>query len=547
MRRLMNRLLYRAGILLVYAAVAGGIYLVHGSQPPLSVDHIAYMKLANDIRHAHPDGRYFEGFRSAQSYGVLLALLYPWTSDHIRSMKMVLAVLTFLELWAFEYLMYCFTQSRLLAVLFAILSIFHVSFGAVFWGMTSFEASLSRSLIIPPILLVLGYYLRNEGHRRRILVFPALVYLSVIHLSSLYILATLFCYEGLLSIERWFRKERSDLSGLILEGLFTLLVFIQVKPWVVPNKISRLFHMHFGSAAPAAPMVSSQQAWATELFAQPWRNFPPPPATLLMISASAGVIILLSAASVWLRRRSLVHQDRQLLRLAACTVFCAYGLQLALWVLRSFMPVYPYNFEEVRLIGFLAIPMIILVFKLVEHLWNRPDHRQRRWAILVIALFLMQPIFVVQSLPKTTRTAINQWMIRAGLVENYESLRSMYARSILKLEDPSTRFYYSMAGIIKWLEPRVSSKTVILTDRSELYLLNAQVIGSANAFLNKDVRTPQRQTWMRCVLQLHDVLSRRDESALEQLMKDYHADFAVVPWNSPKAEFTEGRYSIIAQ
>lgn len=536
----------RVGILALYALISAAVFIAHGPQPELTVDHIAYMKLANEIHDAHPDGRYFEGVRAVRSYAALLACLYDWTGDHIRSMKLVLAIVTFLSLWAFEGLMGCFTSHRAAAVLFSVLSLFHISFGAVFWGLTSFQASLSRSLIIPPLLLLLRYFWMNEHRRRRSLVFPALVYLSFLHMSSLYILVTLACYEGIRACGEVARKIRPDISTWILEGGLSLLAFWQMKPLIMICKIPVLLNLSFASSARACA-VGSREAWAAELFAQPWRNFPPPPATLLMVVASIGMIFLLSVFSVWIRRRFLGEQDRQLLRWAAAILLCAYGVQFVLWMLRSFTSVYPYNFEEVRLIGFLAVPMILLVFKLVEYLWNRPGRAGRLWAVVTIGLFLAQPIRLVDELPRPGRQALYDWLLRAGWLENYESLRAIYARSVLKLDDPSVRFYYSMTGILQWLTPRVTPQTVILSDRSDLYLLNAWLVGSANSFLDKDVRTPQRQTWMKSVQQLHAALSAHDEAAVERLMEEYGADYAVVPWTTSKALFAEGRYSVIAR
>ena len=56
----------RASILAVYVALALGVYFLQGPSPPISIDHIAYFKLADQIRAAH------EYMESSQMFGKIV-------------------------------------------------------------------------------------------------------------------------------------------------------------------------------------------------------------------------------------------------------------------------------------------------------------------------------------------------------------------------------------------------------------------------------------------------------------------------------------------
>ena len=45
--------------LAVYTVFAIVFYFLHGPEPTLRIDHIAYFRMANEIMAAHPDGGYW--------------------------------------------------------------------------------------------------------------------------------------------------------------------------------------------------------------------------------------------------------------------------------------------------------------------------------------------------------------------------------------------------------------------------------------------------------------------------------------------------------
>lgn len=208
--------------LLVYTGFALLVYLLQGPEPPLSIDHISYFKLADDIRTEHAAGDYWRSFNSVRGFGVLLAYLIGVTGSHVVSLKLMLAAMTVGYLWAFQGLMSLVTASRARAMLFAILSALFVSFGASIWGMTDFSASLNRTVIMPFVVLLVWLFFRNFASPWRYVVLPALVALSLLHLSALHVFLVFGAFELFdFALRRRFRIDRDV-------GAFVGAVFVSV-------------------------------------------------------------------------------------------------------------------------------------------------------------------------------------------------------------------------------------------------------------------------------------------------------------------------------
>lgn len=213
--------------LVVYTCFAALVYVLQGPQPPLSIDHVSYFKLADDIRSEHALGDYWRSFTAVRGYGVLLAYVYDATGSHVTSLKVILAVLTVGYLWAFQGLMSLFTPKRSRAMLFAILAALFVSFGASIWGMTDFSASLNRTVIMPFVVLLVWFFFRNYGSPWRYVVMPAFILLSMLHLSALHVFLVFGAFELFdFALRRRFRIDRdvgafvgAVLVALVLQGL----------------------------------------------------------------------------------------------------------------------------------------------------------------------------------------------------------------------------------------------------------------------------------------------------------------------------------------
>ncbi len=552
----------RIWILALYVGFAIGVYVIHGPRPPISIDHIAYFKQADQIHSAYPRHDYWRAISATHSYGVIMAYFFDLTGDHVKTLKILLAIMTLAYLVCAEFLFSRFTPHRWIAVLFAVVSGFHVSFGPVFWGVTDFSASLNRTMVVPPMLLLLGFYFGNYGLNRRLLVYPALVLLSVLHLGTYYLLGVLVTMDGI-RILRCFclRRDRcaSDLRAYLASFALIGGAYIAIQPFNLKGDVlSALIPRIERTAIPETATsprsandvhLSSRDAWRMELFAQPWRNFPPPLATDIAAGMSLALVVPLSilGGMLAIRRSGWRTSDKPMLLMAGSVLFCSYGLQSALWMVRKLLPIYPLNFEEVRTVSLIYCPILYFTLRGFEWMWvDHPFAGARRLALLAVGLFLLQPIVIVRLLPLRVREHMLAVARKMGVLDQRETQRTMYARQVLRLETDGQGFYYSVLPTFKWLRAHIRPTDRILTNRDELYMLPATVIGTSNGFLNIDIRSPQRLTWHQGVLDLDAALSAHDAQRVRQLARKDGADYAVLPWSEKGAVWDDGNYSVIA-
>jgi hypothetical protein len=553
-------LLRRTALLVLYASFAIGVYISNGPTPPISIDHIAYFKLADGIRAAYPAHDYWRAIGVTRTYGVIMAYAYGLTGDNIQTLRILLAAMTVAYLWCTELLFSLFTSKKWSAVLFALLSAFHVSFGSVFWGVTDFEASLNRTLAIPPMLLLLYWYLANYDRARRYAAYPALVLLSVLHLGTYYLLSVLFAMDAIrIALELSHGRPPLKLLGpfagalVLVAGAYLVIRPLSLDRSILSRLVPRFERAPVGEAPAMAvdtqtTPLGSKEAWEVELFAQPWRNFPVPLATLLAAVMSLALIIPLSfLGGLWAIRHTRWRRfDRPMLLMTLCVLICAYSLQFSLWVARHWFPVYPLNFEEVRTISLIYLPILYFALRAFDFLWyDNGSVNARRLACLGLCLMLLQPIVVVRLLPRAVREELFQTAIRMGILDGRESQRNMYARQVLKLESAGDRFYYSMLPALAWLRAHTTAESRILTNRDEVYLLPATVVGTSNGFLSTDSSSPGRALWRRQVLEMDSAAASHDAVRIREIARKYGADFAILPWPEEGAVFSDGNLSIL--
>jgi hypothetical protein len=548
-------------IVAFYICFALGVYIIHGPHPPISIDHIAYFKLADQIRDAHPQHDYWRAASVTHSYAVLMCYLGDLSGDHVKTLKILLAVMTVAYLCSAERLFALFATHRWVAVLIAVVSAFHVSFGSVFWGVTDFAASLNRTLVVPPMLLLLAWYFGNYPRRRRFLTYPALVFLSILHLGTYYLLAVLAAMDGVRLIrDVLFRRERlsANLASYAAAFLLVALAYLSIEPLNLTRnvltmllpRVEQTTHpaVSLSQSPPMDGVLSSRDAWAMEIFAQPWRNFPLPFATILAALMSLAVILPIAIGSGFLaiRKTGWRPADKPMLLMAASVVFCAYSLQCTLWVVRQFIPIYPVNFEEVRTVSFVYLPILYFIMRGFEWAWFQGGAwESKRLAVLGIILVLLQPIVIVRVLPRVLRERIFDAARQMGVLDQRESQRNMYARQVLRIESAGHRFYYSMVPMISWLRTHAGPEQRILTNRDDLFLLRSTVVGTSNGFLNLDIRSPLRLIWHQQVLELDAALAAKDSQRVRELARKYDIDYTVLPWTEEGAAFSNGGFSII--
>ena len=560
------------GVSLVYISFAAFVYLAHGAEPELSIDHVAYFKMAKSILGNHPDGSYWKEINSTKSYAVLMAYAYGVTGSHILSLKWILAGLTVLHLYAFQLIMSLFTPDCWKQILFSLLGAFYVSFGATFWGVTDFSASLNRTAVLPLILFAIWFFIKKWDSPVKNIIFPLLMVGSIIHLSVYYIIGVLALMEmSSLVIEQRFRLNTRMFSFILMLAVTVFLQTLisqsslgtgsyisqaatQGVSRIVQNQattdnatqgVNRIVQNQ--ATTDNVTILSPQAAWGVELYAFPWRNMPLPIATLITMFSSVSFIFLL--AVLGLRKciqNRLQKLDWIIIYFAMSILIMAYGLQTTLWLCRSWLPVYPINFEEVRVINFIMIPFLYFIFRVFDdQLANKTLPSYGSAALIVIAV-IIQPITIIRTLPNNIKNIIIQKAFDLGVINPGDSLRLLYARQYLGIAgQDGRRFYYSALGILGWLKENAQPSDRVLTDLNEIHLLNLHSIGNFNAMVDMQIKSRDRYDWMVAVKEIGDILSRHDTKEVVELAKKYQANLAIVPWEVKGAVYSDNNYSVI--
>lgn len=527
----------------IYSLFAAIFFVVHGTDPPLMIDHLAYMKQADDIIGAHPDGAYWRSLNETHSYGVAMAYLYGLTGSHIVSMKFLLSAMTILSLLAFELLMGLVSTAKWKSVLFALLSGFFVTFGASFWGYTDYAASVQRTAIMPIALVSVWFWLAQGDRPLKFIVFPALVGLSVVHLSAYYVAAVL----GIVAFWDWAARRRFRLDFHLL-WLITSLVAAQIVHFAIEQLGLAFTDNLMNLVVPiSGGKLDHATAWQIELMAFPWRNMPLPLPTLLTIAASYGVIFLVAVAGlVHAARRGLTELDRAMITLAIATIVIAYGPQLLLWVARQLISIYPLSLEETRAVNLIMIPSLYFGYRFFDLLWNAQNLSwSRSLAAGVALLIVLQPLTVLRMIPESGKQRILDLALGAGLIRKSDSLRLLYARQVLGLPDEGAKFYYSARGVLRWLRENAGPNTRVISTLNELLLVDVDRVGPFNGLLNKAVAAPERKLWADSVADADQAIASGDLAEVDLVGRKYGATLAVVPWTAHGALYRDEYYSIV--
>lgn len=554
--------------LIAYCAFAAAVYFAHGSEPTLNIDHLSYLKLANEIRADNPDGNYWRHFNVVRFYGVIMAYAYDVTGSHITTLKLLLAVETVAYLLSFQLFMGLATRSRLRAILFALLSAFFVSFGASMWGMTDFSASLNRSIIIPFVVLLAWFFFRFFASPWRYAIYPALVALSLLHLGAMHVILVFGLFELLDFLLR--RRCRFDLNlvwfGLAMLAAVGVQMAIEVSGVGAGDYVRQSIAMATKAPTPASAAakppgtvpgprkptttpttLEPARAWEIELIAFPWRNFPPSLATLATILSSFGVILCLAIAGAAraYRLRSEIPADRPLATFALAVPIAAFGLQAVVWVLRKYSSILPINFEEIRSINMIMLPALYFVCRLYELV---PDGRRIPATALraaIVVAVVLQPILVLRMLPATWREGIVEAAIDRGVIKRNDSLRMLYARQFLGLGSEGRRFYYSSKPAIDWLKQHAGPNDRVLTNVDEFHGSGLKTVGPFLGVMDISVWELRRATWAEMVEAVNAALASRDLDRVRQLARSLGATYAVVDWPVEGAAYSDEYYSVV--
>lgn len=577
--------------LLIFASFAAAVFLIQGAQPQLGSDHLSYIGLADSIVEDCPEGDYWREANSIRMFGVLLAYMHGWTGSHVLSMKLVLAACSVLYLIAAEAFFALFTQSRWQAVLFALLSAFAVSFGVSSWGVTDSTALLPRTLAAPVIMTAFWIWFRFDQKPAKYLAVPLLVAGSVLHLSTFYALAVLglveawdlvvlapphrlrlaACFAGMLAI------SAALLFALELSGASSRMIGVQVpemlralgvpavnleiakaagchnrlRPTTAASRVVRgasVTGSGFNRRALARRGVTVQpatakQAWEVELQLRPWRNMPLPLVNVANVLSSCALILVVAVAGlVHAARHGPSRTDRLMMALFFAVPLFALGPQTLMWALRSFLPVYPVNIEEVRALGLIMVPALYFIMRLFMEAVRTRTRRGTAAAAALVVCVLALPL-LMKNLPRWVREAMLTTMVTMHLVDPSDESRMANARTALGLSASSAPFYYATEGVRHWIERNSLTGSRILTNRDDMILLRHYVIiGPRQVGATTYYATPEMTNLF---LELSQAIASRDTARVMQLARANRAHFAIVPWAQPGAAFVDHDFSIL--
>jgi hypothetical protein len=561
--------------LVLYVIFAAIVFLVQGSRPLLGPDHVTYFQLADSIINAHPAGDYWRETDSVRSFGVLLAYFHTWTASHILSMKLILAAASVLYLLSAELLFGLFTNERWQAILFAVLSAFAVSFGISSWGVTDSIALLPRTLVAPIIMLSIWFWLRFYDRPVKYLVFSFLIIGSLLHLSTFYVAGLL----GLL--ELWdfvaIRKFRIDarvpafLGGLALAATILYLfeslnISVKIIHALIPhlfsatkfavddvpvgadhasNALQMTTEMGVPRFRPRTAAVSARDAWALELGLRPWRNMPLRLANVANVLSSCALVLILALYGVVRARRAgFTPTDRFMVAMFVAIPTFAFLPQTILWVLRSFTDVYPTTIEEVRAIGFIMIPALYFVLRLLQQiLADGGPYRNLKAAAVMVAVVALP--LTVKSFTPSTREAILSAMTALHMVDSTDATSVANARSALGIAH-STPFYYSTQGVIQWSRENTPPNSRILTDRDELVLLrDREIVGPRQVAAVPPRAGVELPGMTQIFFETERAIQSHDLAEVQGLAMTFGADFVVVPWRVDGAPYHDDYFSVV--
>ncbi len=541
--------------LILYLGFACAVFVALGDYPLLGPDHISYMVQADTIRALHPDGAYWHNLGSVHNEGVFLSYLYPYTGDHVQSMKLFLALLTLPYLLTFEWLLHCFTQSKAKAILFTLLAGFAVSFGVGSWGVTDSIAMLNRTLVMPAIFLILRFYLINFESPWRYLSYLLLIFSAMLHLSA-------FHFFGILLVmDAWdFAITRKCRLDGMLAGFAVALVLaagIQIgleSTGLSPNLTGFLAtstpteaDSNVQGAIKAQGTIKAQgpsDAWRTELQLRPWRNMPLPLANWANIFSSYALIFILTLSGIMVQKHhGFSKLDQRMLAFFGAIPVVAFGPQTALWLVRGFLPIAPINMEEIRTISFIMIPSIYFTLRLFEFAIIQKGGPL--WGCAIAVAFVALPLGM-KSLPASARENIFVAAINFRLLDSTNQAQVQNARNALGISYDYP-YYYSTLAVRRWLSENPGAYHKILSDRDELMLLNRPIIGPRQvaAAPVKVISGEESELLTKAFFDTKVALSSRDLDTVMQVGRRYGADIAVVPWKVANALYQDSYYSVV--
>ena len=336
------------------------------------------------------------------------------------------------------------------------------------------------------------------------------------------------------------------IGGLGLACL-TLLALQQTR--FSTNNVAVLSAMAKGrSILPMVPgdVMTPAVAWDVELSLRPWRNMPVPLVNVANMISSYALIGLLAVAGFFVRKRQgLTGNDRLMAGLFLSSVVVSFGPQTLMWIVRSFFPVYPINFEEVRALSVVMIPSIYFIFCLFEKATEPGDRKAIAGAMFIVVAYLALPAFM-KSMSGSAREYLLSVATNTGIVNGQDMAAMRNARSALGIGGGgnASSLYYSTEQLRTWLDRNARPGTRVLTNRDDLSLLNLTLVGSRQAAAVAAV-TAKAVTWVDELSDTQKALSSGRTEEVVRVAQKHRAELAVVPWPVANAVYTDQLFSVI--
>lgn len=573
------------------------VYLIQGSTPPLSPDHISYIEQGNSISHQYTGLSVFRAWTSNQGLGVLLAFLQPLTASYIIALKIILATNTMMFLWAFLLFSTLFCQDVIVGTGISCVAAMSVSFGVTSWGLTDSAALLGRSLAFPWITICLWLYFRFYDSWKRLFVFPLLVLVSLLHLGSYHVFGALMILE----LFNWIFIKQCRLSSneaflaaslLSSFGVLVILERSEVSPNLTsfisseirpPGKDDRVGHetrdkgltriqrkslLHdylplptnggainplvlvqtkslTGESSTPLQRYTPEVAWAAELSLRGWRNMPLPLINVANIISSVFLILILGVLGyINSRNRSFTRLDKPMALFAAGVVTFAFLPQTLLWGLRSHWPIYPVNFEEIRTLSWIMIPCIYFSYSLYA-LGSQCGIKfgvTKRNRSLLLLIFLALPL-TLKALSPAVRESLLECAIATGAVSANNPGALQNAREALGIAHQH-RYYYDVLPTVEWIRHNVDHSSLILTDRDELLLSNISIIGSRQQAVLANPQDDPLQV-RQIFFETKEAMDSGKLGKVFAVARHYGADYALVPWSVATAAYHDEFFSVV--
>lgn len=579
--------------ILLFPFFAFSVYLIHGHQPPIGPDHIAYINLANDIIAMQPTGNYQASWTSSTGLSVVMAYLLPYTGSHVSSLKVILAANTIFFLWFFYGFVGIFCRSDPIRALICCVSAMSVSFGVTSWGLTDSAALLARSLALPWIIACLWLYFGRYHSWQRYLAMPLLVVVSTLHLGSFHVLGAI----GTLEILDWLFIRRRKFSyrvpmfigsvicsfavlGLLERTgkslpLISAVVLWQIHPpgatgseqktdntdLPAPTSGGKLNPLLSRDTIPTDTAVKSTEAtkkiaplpytpttaWQLELTMRSWRNMPLPLINLVNIVSSSVLIISLSVYGYInvRRRRALNELDHAFSLFAVAVVIFAFLPQTAMWILRNLRPVFPLNFEEIRTLSWLMLPCIYFSYRLFAEgslIWPRFQSTTRNRMLVALA-FLALPL-TLKSFTYGVREQLFKASTFLNVVDSTDQKKIENARQALGISHKHV-YYHDIQPLRIWAETHLPPNSIFLTNRDDLFDSKLHLVGTRQQAV---LANPQDDpaALMANFEFTRQAMESRDLPALLTIARKLGATHVLVLWTQEDFVYQDDRFSIVA-